>query len=639
MTQRPRRIVRTRSARRRAGRVAAIEALFALPFTDLMHRAQQTHRAHHAPNAVQLSTLLSIKTGGCPEDCGYCPQAKRYHTGVDDEALLDLDAVIAAARAAKAHGATRFCMGAAWRGPKERDLEPVLDMVREVKALGLETCATLGHAEGRPGRTPEGRRPRLLQPQPRHRARVLRRNRSPRATTRTGSTRSSACATPASTSAAAASSAWANRAASAPGLIAQLANLDPYPESVPINHLVQVEGTPLHAQLDGESALDPFEFVRTIAVARITMPKAMVRLSAGRRELGEAVQALCFLAGANSIFYGDKLLTTGNPDVDADRALFAKLGLATGVSACQRAPARRKRTPRGMKLIADLERGLADARGGRAAARAPHGRVAAGCADHGRRPASSSPSRATTTSASPTIRDVVAAARDGAARWGAGAGASHLICGHFAAHAALETALAGFVRSLRRRAGADVRRAAISPTWRSSPRSPGAATRSSPTGSTTRASTTARCCRARDFVRYPHRDLAHLRERLAASTATRKVIATDAVFSMDGDIAPLPGLLALADEFDAWLVVDDAHGFGVLGDGADAGRGTLAHFGLASRAHRLHGHAGQGRRRGRRVRRRASGGDRDARPDGAHLRVHHRGAADARRGAAREPCA
>jgi biotin synthase len=309
--------------------VAAIETLFALPFTELLHRAQETHRAHHAPNAVQLSTLLSIKTGGCPEDCGYCPQAKRHHAGVDDEALLDLGTVAAAARAAKAQGATRFCMGAAWRGPKDRDLVPVLAMVREVKALGLETCATLGMLK-------DGQAERLrdagldyynhnLDTAPDFYGDVI--------TTRDYQDRLDTLERVRGAGISVCCGGIVGMGESRrqrAGLIGQLANLDPYPESVPINHLVQVEGTPLHRQLGGESALDPLEFVRTIAVARITMPKAMVRLSAGRRELGEAVQALCFLAGANSVFYGDKLLTTGNPEVHADRALFAKLGLVTG---------------------------------------------------------------------------------------------------------------------------------------------------------------------------------------------------------------------------------------------------------------------------------------------------------------------
>ena len=307
--------------------VAAVEALFELPFGDLLFRAQQVHREHHAPNAVQLSTLLSIKTGGCPEDCAYCPQAKRHHTGVADEPLADVETVLVAARAAKAHGATRFCMGAAWRGPKERDLAPVLAMVRGVKALGLETCCTLGLLKD--GQAEALRDAGLdyynhnLDTAPEFYGDVI--------TTRDFDDRLDTLARVRGAGLAVCcggivgmGESRAQRAA----LVATLASLDPYPESVPINHLVQVEGTPLHARFGGRSALDPLEFVRTIAVARVTMPKAMVRLSAGRRELGDAVQALCFLAGANSIFYGDRLLTTANPDADADRALFAKLGLA-----------------------------------------------------------------------------------------------------------------------------------------------------------------------------------------------------------------------------------------------------------------------------------------------------------------------
>src|SRR5665213_2886488 len=307
--------------------VTAIEALFDLPFLDLLYRAQQVHRAHHAPNAVQLSTLLSIKTGGCPEDCAYCPQAARYQTGVDNEPMLDIDTVTATARAAKAAGATRFCMGAAWRSVKDRDLVPVLGLVRAVKDLGLTTCCTLGMLK-------DGQAEKLkdagldfynqnLDTSPEFYGEIV--------TTRDYEDRLATLARVRGAGLAVCCGGIVGmgetRRARA-GLVAQLANMDPYPESVPINHLVQVEGTPLHARLAGEAALDPFEFVRPIAVARITMPEAAVRLSAGRREMGEAVQALCFFAGANSIFYGDKLLTTGNPDIAADQALFAKLGLA-----------------------------------------------------------------------------------------------------------------------------------------------------------------------------------------------------------------------------------------------------------------------------------------------------------------------
>ena len=305
-----------------AWKPADVEALLSLPFADLIYRAQYTHRQHFAANEVQLSTLLSIKTGGCPEDCSYCPQAARYNTGVQSEALMPVKTVVDAARAAKDNGATRFCMGAAWRGPKHRDLEKVADMVREIKALGLETCATLGMLK-------EGQAEQLKEAgldyynhnidtdpafyggiittrQQGERFDTLRKVRAAGihvccgGIVGMGETR-------------------ANRAA----LIAELANFDPYPESVPINNLVQVKGTPLH----GTPLLDQFEFVRTIAAARITMPRAMVRLSAGREEMSEEMQALCFLAGANSIFYGEKLLTTPNPLADRDRTLFARLGI------------------------------------------------------------------------------------------------------------------------------------------------------------------------------------------------------------------------------------------------------------------------------------------------------------------------
>jgi len=299
-----------------------VEALFALPFNDLLYRAQQVHRTHHDPNAVQLSTLLSIKTGGCPEDCGYCPQSKRHGTGISDEETLPLETVVEAAAKAKASGATRFCMGAAWRGPKQRDIDQVSAMVRAVSALGLETCVTLGMLKE--GQAEELKAAGLdyynhnLDTSPEFYGNIIStRDYQDRLDTldRVRDAGIHVC----SGGIVGMGESRRDRAA----LIAQLANLDPYPESVPVNNLVQVEGTPLH----GAAVLDPLEFVRTIAVARITMPEAMVRLSAGRQELGDAVQALCFLAGANSIFYGEKLLTTGNPEVERDQALFERLGL------------------------------------------------------------------------------------------------------------------------------------------------------------------------------------------------------------------------------------------------------------------------------------------------------------------------
>ena len=308
-------------------RIAALQelalALFALPFNDLVNKAHTVHRENFDPNAVQRSTLVSIKTGGCPEDCGYCPQAARYHTGVEAEPLMPLDEVVSAAKRAKEGGATRFCMGAAWRGPKQKDLDPVLDMVREVKALGLETCCTLGLL--RDGQAEQLRDAGLdyynhnLDTSAEHYGAIVStRDYQDRLDT-LGRVRSAGISVCCGGIVGMGES--RNERA---GLIAQLASFDPQPESVPINNLVQVEGTPLA----GAEPLDWTEFVRTIAVARILMPGSFVRLSAGRQEMHEAVQALCFLVGANSIFYGDKLLTTGNPEIERDNALFARLGLA-----------------------------------------------------------------------------------------------------------------------------------------------------------------------------------------------------------------------------------------------------------------------------------------------------------------------
>ena len=306
----------------KAWSLAEVEALYALPFNDLLFQAQTVHRQHFDPNAVQLSTLLSIKTGGCSEDCGYCSQSARHDTGLEREKLLDVSAVVEAAQTAKAAGATRFCMGAAWRGPKDKDLGAVAEMVREVKALGMETCVTLGMLK--PGQAEQLKDAGLdyynhnLDTASEFYGQVI--------TTHTHADRLDTLAQVRDAGIHVCCGGIIGMGESRrvrAGLILELANLNPQPESVPINMLVKVPGTPMAAEAD----LDLFEFVRTIAVARITMPTSHVRLSAGRQELGEAVQALCFLAGANSVFYGDQLLTTGNPEVDADTALFAKLGL------------------------------------------------------------------------------------------------------------------------------------------------------------------------------------------------------------------------------------------------------------------------------------------------------------------------
>jgi biotin synthase len=304
--------------------ISQVESLYDLPFQALMARAAQVHHEYFPDGDIELATLLSIKTGGCPEDCSYCPQAARYHTGVEATKLMDLDEVLVAAKAAKAAGSNRFCMGAAWREPKDRDIEKVALMIREVKALGLETCATLGMLEENQAKALSQAgldfyNHNLDTSEDFYGSVIKTRDYQDRIDT-LGHVRSSGM----SVCCGGIIGMGESRRQRA-SLIARLANLSPYPESVPINHLVPVAGTPLADQ----PPLDPLEFVRTIAVARITMPKARVRLSAGRQELGKAVQAMCFMAGANSIFYGDKLLTTNNPEAEADRALLKDLGLKT----------------------------------------------------------------------------------------------------------------------------------------------------------------------------------------------------------------------------------------------------------------------------------------------------------------------
>ena len=304
--------------------IAQIEALFDLPFNDLMLEAAQAHRANFPEGDVELATLLSIKTGGCPEDCGYCPQAARYDTDVKASKLLDLEEVLEAAKAAKAAGSNRFCMGAAWREPKDRDIEKVTAMIKGVKALGLETCATLGMLEADQAEALQEAgldfyNHNLDTSEDFYRSVISTRGYQDRL-----DTLSNVRAAGMSVCCGGIVGMGESREQRA-AFLAQLANLSPYPESVPINHLVPVAGTPMADQ----KPMDPLEFVRTIAIARITMPKARVRLSAGRQELGRAVQAMCFLAGANSIFYGEQLLTTGNPEAEQDRALLAELGLKT----------------------------------------------------------------------------------------------------------------------------------------------------------------------------------------------------------------------------------------------------------------------------------------------------------------------
>ena len=299
-----------------------VNALFAMPFNDLLFKAQCVHRAHFDPNYVQVSTLLSIKTGACPEDCKYCPQSARYDTGLEKERLMEIEKVIQRAREAKAAGSTRFCMGAAWRNPKERDMPYVTDMVREVKKLGLETCMTLGMltrdqaiALKQAGLDYYNHN---LDTSPEFYGDII--------TTRTYQDRLNTLDAVREAGMNVCSGGivgMGETGSDRSGLLMQLANLEHHPESVPINMLVKVKGTPMENVED----LDYFEFIRTIAVARIMMPKSFVRLSAGREAMNEQMQAMCFMAGANSIFYGCKLLTTSNPDTHEDVMLFKKLGI------------------------------------------------------------------------------------------------------------------------------------------------------------------------------------------------------------------------------------------------------------------------------------------------------------------------
>jgi biotin synthase len=312
----------SRSAPRHDWTVGEIEGLFAQPFLDLLLEAQRVHRLHFSPNTVQMSTLLSIKTGACPEDCAYCPQSIRYDTGLSREALMEVAAVKDSAERAKAAGATRFCMGAAYRSPKARDLDVICAMVREVRALGLESCATLGMLE--PEQAQQLKAAGLdyynhnLDTSAEFYGEII--------TTRTFQDRLDTLSAVRDAGLKVCCGGIVGMGESTrdrASMLATLAGLPHHPESVPINELVQVPGTPLH----GIAPVDPFDFIRTIAVARIVLPRSHVRLSAGRTQMSDEMQALCFMAGANSIFYGEKLLTTGNPDVEKDRTLLVRLGL------------------------------------------------------------------------------------------------------------------------------------------------------------------------------------------------------------------------------------------------------------------------------------------------------------------------
>ncbi len=299
-----------------------VMSLFALPFNDLLFQAQTVHRANFDANKVQVSTLCSIKTGGCAEDCAYCPQSAEFDTGVKAQKLMEVEKVLAEAQKAKAAGASRFCMGAAWRSPKDRDMDNVIAMIKGVKALGLESCATLGMLTPAQAQTLKDSGldyyNHNLDTSPEYYGEII--------TTRTYQERLDTLANVRDAGMNVCCGGivgMGEKIEDRASFLIQLANMPKHPESVPINMLVQVEGT----KLFGRDGVDPLDFVRSIAVARIMMPASFVRLSAGREEMSDEMQALCFFAGANSIFYGEKLLTTANPEADKDRELFAKLGL------------------------------------------------------------------------------------------------------------------------------------------------------------------------------------------------------------------------------------------------------------------------------------------------------------------------
>jgi len=299
-----------------------IQALFELPFNDLLFQAHTLHRENFDPNAVQISTLLSIKTGACPEDCSYCPQSVRYDTGLEKEALMEIQAVVDAAKAAKENGASRFCMGAAWRSPKDRDLDKVTKMIEEVKALGMETCVTLGML----GESQAKRLKDAGLDYYNHNIDTSEDYYSEVITTRTYQDRLDTIDTVRDAGINVCSGGIVGMGegeVDRAKMLQTLANMEYPPESVPINQLVQVKGTPL----EGVESIDSLDFIKTIAVARILMPKSQVRLSAGRSDMSDEMQAMCFFAGANSIFYGDQLLTTENPTESADQQLFKRLGL------------------------------------------------------------------------------------------------------------------------------------------------------------------------------------------------------------------------------------------------------------------------------------------------------------------------
>ncbi|KAG0185147.1 hypothetical protein DFQ28_009856 [Apophysomyces sp. BC1034] len=542
-----------------------IAALFDLPFDELLYRAHTVQRRYHAGRGLQISQLLSIKTGGCPEDCGYCSQSVHAQTELKASALMNLEAVLEAAAQAKAAGVQRFCMGAAWRSPRERDLERVCAMVEGVKALGLETCVTLGMLTGAQAQ-------RLadvgldyynhnIDTSPAYYPSVI--------TTRTLDERLDTLEHVRSAGLKVCCGGIVGMGESREdrvGMLQTLANLLTHPESVPINSLMRIEGT----RLANERDVDGLEFVRTIAVARIVMPASVIRLSAGREHMSDELQALCLFAGAGSVFVGEKLLTTANPTPDHDRELIDRLGAhqSSGMTAMGT----------GMTLIDSLGRGLEalDAAHLRRHRRVADSACSARMSVDGRPIVGFANNDYLGLAAHPLL---IEALGDGARRYGAGSGGSHLLGGHSRAHAKAEEDLAAFcggfvdgARALYFCTGYMANLAVLTALAGLDAVIFSDALNHASLIDGTRLS--------RASVRiYPHCDIGALDVMLRASDAATKVIVSDTVFSMDGDVAPLSQLAALAERHNAWLVLDDAHGFGVLGRD---GRGSLDASGIKS---------------------------------------------------------
>ncbi|STC87965.1 biotin synthetase [Escherichia coli] len=557
--------------------LSQVTELFEKPLLDLLFEAQQVHRQHFDPRQVQVSTLLSIKTGACPEDCKYCPQSSRYKTGLEAERLMEVEQVLESARKAKAAGSTRFCMGAAWKNPHERDMPYLEQMVQGVKAMGLEACMTLGTLS-------ESQAQRLanagldyynhnLDTSPEFYGNII--------TTRTYQERLDTLEKVREAGIKVCSGGIVGLGETVKdraGLLLQLANLPTPPESVPINMLVKVKGTPLADNDD----VDAFDFIRTIAVARIMMPTSYVRLSAGREQMNEQTQAMCFMAGANSIFYGCKLLTTPNPEEDKDLQLFRKLGLnpqQTAVLAGDNEQQQRLEqalmTPDTdeyynaaalwiwqEKIDAALDaRRVADALRRRYPVAQGAGRwlVADDC-----QYLNFSSNDYLGLSHHPQI---IRAWQQGAEQFGVGSGGSGHVSGYSVAHQVLEEELAewlGYSRALLFISGFAANQAVIAAMMAKEDRI--VADRLSHASLLEAASLSPSPLR-----RFAHNDVTHLARLLASPCPGQQLVVTEGVFSMDGDSAPLEEIQQVTQQHDGWLMVDDAHGTGVIGE---QGRGS-----------------------------------------------------------------